>query len=406
MIGALATTVVSFQKYQVPQCNEVAGFSMVDLQMDAIDPSEYVLNLAHSPETGMIAAVISNRNIALYNLHDGARQISSLNISDNIAQKSLYFESQGSLVGHDSIVTDVLFDVTSPHILFSSSDDRTLRCWDIRTGRSEFQLTHDAAVLSISVGCGGTMLATAADSAAHFFDIRRRQKVGVYGGGHIDQITQVKFNYQNSTEIATGGEDGLVCIYDTRRATADEALQAVLNPNCAVRRVGFFGKGGNGIFCLTGSETLSLWHKPTAQCVADWNDVRSDISKVDGVSGINYLVDCYYESSNERLYVAAGDAGGALTICEVSDTSVTPRAKFGWSTNDSDPRLQGHRSTVRSLLVCEHYILSGGEDARICAWPLSHCIDNCDFKTKVTTSFKTSHAKTVKHPRDQKPTPY
>lgn len=76
----------------------------------------------------------------------------------------------------------------------------------------------------------------------------------------LDVVTQVCFN-STGTEIATGAEDGLVCIYDTRHARAEESLQCVLNADCAVRKIGFFAPGGEGVFILT-VRVLSLSLRP------------------------------------------------------------------------------------------------------------------------------------------------
>jgi len=61
------------------------------------------------------------------------------------------------------------------------------------------------------------LLATASGNAAHFFDSRSGRKIGTYGDNHTDLVTQVVFNPKNLVELATGGEDGLVCLYDTRQ---------------------------------------------------------------------------------------------------------------------------------------------------------------------------------------------
>ena len=382
----LATAVVSFEAYEAPADAQVAGFSTADVIMDEEDPHEYILHLAQSPSSGAIAAALSNRSIALYG-------ICSPSASPGPSAPTL--QPRGSLVGHSGVITDLeTFDSggaggAMPHALLSSSEDRTVRCWDVHAGREAFQLAHDAAVLSVSVGCGGTLLAAASGCAAHFWDVRQqRRRVGRYADGHTggeDDLTQVVFNPMNPAEVATAGEDGLVCVYDTRRASGDEALLGVLNANCAVRRVGFFAPGGEGLYCLTGSETLSLWHKSTAQCLVDWQDIRERIGAAIAPSpsaaaaarappSVNYLIDCHYEGSSERLFVAAGDWGGAVTVCEVSDSAVTPTRSLGGG-GEAGGGGVGHSAMVRSFLAAgtsgQHtgaFLLTGGEDARICAW--------------------------------------
>ncbi len=53
---------------------------------------------------------------------------------------------------------------------------------------------------------------------------------------------QVLFHPSQPAVLASGSEDGLVCLYDTGKARADEeALGTILNAECAVRDLAFFG---------------------------------------------------------------------------------------------------------------------------------------------------------------------
>lgn len=48
-----------------------------------------------------------------------------------------------------------------------------------------------------------------------------------------------------------------------------------MNAECPVRSVGFFGPKGEGVYCCTNTETLSLWHAAGAQRIKDFGDVRA-----------------------------------------------------------------------------------------------------------------------------------
>lgn len=48
-----------------------------------------------------------------------------------------------------------------------------------------------------------------------------------------------------------------------------------MNAECAVRSVGFFGPEGEGVYCCTNTETLSLWHAAGAQRIKDFGDLRA-----------------------------------------------------------------------------------------------------------------------------------
>lgn len=49
------------------------------------------------------------------------------------------------------------------------------------------------------------------------------------------------FHPQRPTTLVSGSEDGLVCVYDTGVAQADEALATIINAECPVRDLTFFG---------------------------------------------------------------------------------------------------------------------------------------------------------------------
>ena len=195
--------------------------------------AEYVLDIACSQDGSAVAGALSNRSIVLLD--------SSLGVSS------------AALKGHEGMITELAFGgtATNPNILFSSSEDTTVRGWDFRSGKEVMRLSHEAEALSLSLGCGGTMLATGSAEAAHFFDLRTGTKIGTYADNHTDLVTRVRFNPFNETELATGAEDGLVCLYDTTQANAEASLQCVINPACPVRRIGFFAPGGQGIFVQT-----------------------------------------------------------------------------------------------------------------------------------------------------------
>jgi len=140
--------------------------------------------------------------------------------------------------------------------------------------------------------------------------------------------------------------------------------QCVINADCAVRRIGFFAPGGEGVFVLTGSETLGLWHKTTAQCL---NPTTVDLPRQQ--LNCNYLVDCHFEASTGKLSVLAGDWSGNVTVAEVTDSAVVPTAHMRGSGGGG-----GHSAVVRSALwsggSSSSTLVTGGEDARVCFWSL------------------------------------
>jgi hypothetical protein len=98
---------------------------------------------------------------------------------------------------------------------------------------------------------------------------------------------------------------------------AEEALMSVINTDCPVRRFGFFGDEGGGVFSLSCNEELSIWHAPSAIRVADVPAAREALEA-------DYLIDCFYSPEDGVLELLAGTHSGGLVLA-----SVRPRPKKG-----------------------------------------------------------------------------
>ena len=71
-------------------------------------------------------------------------------------------------------------------------------------------------------------------------------RLGEYGDIHSDIVTQLKFHPSHPSILASGGEDGLVCMYDVATDSGDEAVLSILNTDAPVRKLGFFGPSQEG----------------------------------------------------------------------------------------------------------------------------------------------------------------
>lgn len=155
-----------------------------------------------------------------------------------------------------------------------------------------------------------------------------------------------------------------------------QALDSVMNAECAVRTVGFFGPKGEGVYCCTNTETLSLWHAAGAQRIADFGDVRAlargdppttsdnrnggEKSK-DGTSWgapVDCIVGCQYEPEADRLRLVTSGFEGAACLATVVPSGITP-----------DAVLEGaHTEQVRTFDWRGQMVATGGEDAKVCLW--------------------------------------
>ena len=358
------------------------------------DSSDYVLSMTSSSACAAVA--LSNRSIIQYDM--------------NTAQVVHQIEN-----AHDRPITEICFfppdyhglsqshNGSPSHLLISASQDGTVKIFDLRTRSStaavisKLQLPNEQA-LTISLGFGGTLAAVGTSKARiSFFDLRYTsgnkpsgQCMGNYVDAHTDEVTRVRFHtvsdpnsQQQKTILATASEDGLLSIHDPSQSSEEAALVSVLNIGTPLRDIGFFGPSYEGVYALTGNETMSVWHWDSAQKISDCGGVclRDLLSKsVDpnhavnddgGAASVDYLVGCEWgamhngiqanNTSSPALHLVAGNSQGDGYIFRVDANQITPVAYLKG----------GHRGCIRDFCWSNGKLITGGEDARICEWDLS-----------------------------------
>lgn len=290
---------------------------------------------------------------------------------------------------HSSLVTDLVRDVSDPNALVASAADGTVVLYDIRQGHQptyKVKLPRiEEEALSVAVGFEGNVMAVGSNKAKiHFFDVRGGQGLlGTYNQAHTNEITRVRFQNlagslgttpTTSSLLVSGAEDGLACIYDTSQASEEAAIQNVLSVQSPIREVDFFGPQAEAVYCLTGSESLMLYHKDDSVCRKDFGPgLRDQLSQqvYTAMTSINpsptapmppkmeYLVDCHWDASKQELQLLAGSAHGEAAVFSVGEGGV----------NLTHALQGGHRGVVRAWQALSSGVfVTVGEDARMCEW--------------------------------------
>jgi len=272
-------------------------------------------------------------------------------------------------------------------LVVTSGQDGLVKLFDLRTnggsnGTSSalhLHLPDKTEALSVSIGYQGALAAVGGSKGhIHFFDLRNLSSssqhvttpMGAYVDAHTEEVTRVRFQNVVGSDIlndttsllVSSSEDGLACIHDTSQASEEEALKSIMNVQSPLRDVNFFGPALEGLYCLTGSETMSVWHHDSAQRICDFGDVRSTLSNNAGVE-INYLVGCHWDGN--ELNLMAGNTEGDCAIFRVDANSIAVKATLKG----------GHKASIRSFAVSSRTntaIVTGGEDSRLCEW----CLDD------------------------------
>jgi WD40 repeat protein len=245
--------------------------------------------------------------------------------------------------------------------------------------------THNESLLSLALGYDGYIIALSSSKGQiHFIDLRKMTSgsntnilLGSYVNSHRDAIPQIQFHPERTSTLLSAGEDGLICMYDTTKPTEDHALETVINTGAPCRKAGFFGKY---VFCLTGSETASIWDCNTAVCINDFgNFALRDTLGRQSVIPINYLVDAKWDINRNKVLLCAGNHEGNAAIFAYD----VRRQNSFWEV--SATLIGGHHGIIRAWCpsttctqvgdeIAGNTFFTAGEDARMCEW--IHRADN------------------------------
>jgi len=267
------------------------------------------------------------------------------------------------------------------HLIASSGEDGFVKIFDARLSNNiptkaatQIRAPQDGEeVLNFSAGYDGNLFAVGTDKAQiHFYDVRNPSVLlGSYVDAHTEEVTCVKFQSSttSSTLLLTASEDGLINIHDTCQATEETSLNTVLNILTPIRKAGFFGPNLEGVYCLTGSETLSVHHHDSAQPINDFGGLQlreTLTTSIQSAFPIQYLADCHWDGQN--LSLLAGSYDGLTAAFQVNADSITPTFFLN----------NGHKGGIRAFDwndsvdgANDCMIVTGGEDARLCQWTSS-----------------------------------
>ncbi|XP_060608565.1 WD repeat-containing protein 89-like [Ruditapes philippinarum] len=313
---------------------------------------------------------------------------------DNVEEDYVLDVAATKVHCHSDTISGISWGKTEPHLLYSSSKDKTIRCWDTRTKLSkevqkfrgstetenmftcidinaddrvlcsgqeadkeenafilfciEFNSTHPVAlsiVFCISLGENRT------DQYRKTIENLWKEKLRTY------QPLEVCFHPSNANSLATGSMDGLACLFDISETDEDEALSYTWNTCSTVAKLGWCGENFNNVYCTTHIDTLHVWDSIEGDPVLEVTDLK-DVLK--GKDGIDYIVDCL-TSDKLELHLLAGQHSGELKIIELSRKGIP---KVTCMLNG------GHSSTVRCLHwnSKEKMLVTGAEDSLLCLW--------------------------------------
>lgn len=347
----IATTLLE-DKISMAVMSQFEGLSLAEksaLSLDSVD-EDYVLDVAvQSGEGNYIAATSSNHTIRLFS-------------SNNLA-------SVGVITGHTDVISGITWGKSEPNLLYSSSKDKSVRCWDTRMkptkevqkleGSAETENIFTCVDINTCdrVLCAGQEADDEENAFILFWDRRGSELLGVYSESHQDDITQVCFHPTNADSLITGSTDGLVCLFDISQTCEDDALSYTWNTCSTVAKIGWCGENWTNVYGITHIDTFHVWDSVEGDPVVEVTDLKDVLQ---GTNAVDYIVDCLACESSD-LHLLAGRHNGDLKIIELSRKGI-PKVMCSLS--------GGHAATVRCLHwnLKSNELITGAEDSLLCLW--------------------------------------
>ncbi|KAI8984124.1 WD40-repeat-containing domain protein [Mycotypha africana] len=329
--------------------------STIDVQtcLDIIPPFNLLKGIDLDYNDDYIFEVTANSQYAITSASDRTVRLYNL----NTLQLSHKFQA------HEEKISQI--KLKGDHHLFTASEDRTLKRWDLRLGGNApvqtfnyklpltaFDINHNDTMAIL-----GTEFSYDTQSAdLAFFDTRNTLLLHTFTESHGDDITEIQCHPSLPNQFLSSSTDGLVNNYDVSEFDEEENMISVINPGSSVNKTGYFGPNAEYLYCLTHIETFSL-HTTEGDVICDFGDIRNIPT-----TQVDYAIDCSYDPISHRFYLITGSNSGMVDFFHVNLGQLQHCQQLNMN--------GGHTDVVRSLFWYHptQSLLTGGEDGRLCAW--------------------------------------
>ncbi len=341
----------------------VAEVGAYVLHTDLLGCSRSLGDGSKSPSSLQIAAALSSNRIKIY---DG----NNLQLNSEVPQQSSNICSLRASPSHPSLLYSAvagengyvfLWDVRGPNN--SPAQVLSKPCGDEVTSIAVGADRSGPDLLAVGYASGGIQILDTRWSGGSSTkkltkNVSSLQKLWQTADCHSDAVTDMDFRKANRNWLLTSSEDGLLCVVDiSAPSDSDEVLLTAINTCCSVRHMGYCAiPHGDGIYCCSGIETLSLWNHGTGHQMADLGRVKDIRSDVDfSIGGFDADAD-----RGPFRFVLGNYEGRVVLATTTPQGRLVPDTVF----------LNGHIEPVRTFSVDTSLgiMVTGGEDGRIYLW--------------------------------------
>ncbi|MEH2108618.1 WD40 repeat domain-containing protein, partial [Nostoc sp.] len=246
-----------------------------------------------------------------------------------------------TLTGHSSSVWGVGFSPDGK-TLASGSDDKTIKFWDVSTGKAIKTLTgHSSGVYSVGFSPDGKTLASGSDdNTIKLWDVSTGKAIKTLTG-HSSRVYSVGFSPDGKT-LASGSDDKTIKFWDV---STGKAIKTLTGHSSSVYSVGF-SPDGKTLASGSDDNTIKLWDVSTGKAIKTLTGHSSS------VWGVGF--------SPDGKTLASGSSDKTIKLWDVS-------------TGKAIKTLTGHSSRVWGVGFSPDgkTLASGSDDKTIKLWDVS-----------------------------------
>ena len=249
------------------------------------------------------------------------------------------------LAGDTGAVYSVAFSPDRT-VLASASADRTIRLWNVATGRQIGKplAGGDGAIESVAFSRSGATLASGGDDGTvRLWDVATRTEIGAPLIGGTQTVNSVAFS-RNGTMLASGDKDGTIRVWDLATGTETDLLTGLTGDTRAVNSVAF-SPGGTMLASGGSDDTIRFWDTGTG--------IQIGAPLIAGTKAVNSVA-----FSPGGTMLASGGSDYTVRLWDVAT-----RAEIG-------SPLTGHNGIVNSVAFSRNgtVLASGSNDDSVRLW--------------------------------------
>jgi WD40 repeat protein len=193
-------------------------------------------------------------------------------IVDQVENRALLPWQHQTLLAHESGIFSAQFSPDSQHVI-TSSDDKTARIWDVKTGQEIAKLQgHESSVSSAQFSPDGKHIVTSSDdNTARIWDSETGQEIAKLKG-HESSVSSAQFS-PDGKHIVTSSDDNTARIWDSKTGQEIAKLKGHESSVSSAQ----FSPDGKHIVTSSDDNTARIWDSKTGQEIAKLQDHKSGL---------------------------------------------------------------------------------------------------------------------------------